>query len=152
MAEITLDGLAHSYLDDPKGADDFALKELNHVWHDGEAYALLGPSGCGKSTTLRMIAGLEQITGGTLEIDGTVVKTVTDAELIPDIYSYMIVSREMNSGVKPASWASPADGEAIEVLPYRPRDPGLYARNIWAYRDRLADDRALIDYVRVWQP
>ena len=43
MAKITLDNLAHSYLPKPTCEDDFALKELNHDWADGEAYALLGP-------------------------------------------------------------------------------------------------------------
>ena len=42
MAKITLDNLAHSYLPHPKGEADFALKELNHDWEDGAAYALLG--------------------------------------------------------------------------------------------------------------
>jgi len=58
MAKITLDNLAHSYLPNPKSEDDFALKELNHDWADGEAYALLGASGCGKSTLLNIISGL----------------------------------------------------------------------------------------------
>ncbi len=58
MAKITLDNLAHSYLPNPKSEDDYALKELNHVWADGEAYALLGSSGCGKSTLLNLISGL----------------------------------------------------------------------------------------------
>ena len=57
MARITLDNLAHSYLSHPKGEDDYALKELNHVWEDGGAYALLGPSGCGKTTLLNIISG-----------------------------------------------------------------------------------------------
>lgn len=47
-----------------------AVKELNLSCEDGEFLALLGPSGCGKSTTLRMIAGLEEITGGELRIGG----------------------------------------------------------------------------------
>ncbi|KJZ18321.1 ABC transporter ATP-binding protein [Loktanella sp. S4079] len=58
MAKITLDNLAHSYLPNPGGEDDYALKELNHDWTDGEAYALLGSSGCGKSTLLNIISGL----------------------------------------------------------------------------------------------
>ncbi len=58
MAKITLDNLAHSYLPKPQSEDDFALKELNHDWADGEAYALLGSSGCGKSTLLNIISGL----------------------------------------------------------------------------------------------
>ena len=58
MAKITLDNLAHSYLPNPKGEEDYALKALNHDWVDGEAYALLGASGCGKSTLLNIISGL----------------------------------------------------------------------------------------------
>ena len=38
---------------------------------DGEFMVLVGPSGCGKSTALRMIAGLEDVTGGTIRIGGT---------------------------------------------------------------------------------
>ena len=48
MAKITLDNLAHSYLANPKGPEDYALQQLDHDWADGEAYALLGASGCGK--------------------------------------------------------------------------------------------------------
>ena len=58
MARITLDNLAHSYLANPSSEDDWALKELNHTWEDGAAYALLGASGCGKSTLLNIISGL----------------------------------------------------------------------------------------------
>ncbi len=58
MAQITLDNLAHSYLPNPQGEDDYALKQLDHVWEDGQAYALLGASGCGKSTLLNIISGL----------------------------------------------------------------------------------------------
>ncbi len=58
MAKITLENLAHSYKPKPQHEDDFALKELNHDWADGEAYALLGASGCGKSTLLNIISGL----------------------------------------------------------------------------------------------
>ena len=47
---------------------------------DGEFVALVGPSGCGKSTTLRMIAGLEEISGGTISIGGTVINGLEPAE------------------------------------------------------------------------
>ena len=58
MARITLDKLAHSYLPHPTTDADFALKQIDHVWEDGGAYALLGPSGCGKTTLLNIISGL----------------------------------------------------------------------------------------------
>ena len=58
MAQITLKNLAHSYFPNPRSDDDFALKEMDHVWDDGGAYALLGSSGCGKSTLLNIISGL----------------------------------------------------------------------------------------------
>ena len=58
MARITLDKLAHSYRPHPKGPEDYALKEIDTVWDDGGAYALLGPSGCGKTTMLNVISGL----------------------------------------------------------------------------------------------
>jgi multiple sugar transport system ATP-binding protein len=47
---------------------------------DGEFVVLVGPSGCGKSTTLRMIAGLEEITGGQIRIDGRVVNDLQPKE------------------------------------------------------------------------
>lgn len=51
-----------------KVINDFAVKDLSFECKDGEFIGILGPSGCGKSTTLRMIAGLEQITGGDIYI------------------------------------------------------------------------------------
>ncbi|MEO3416058.1 ABC transporter ATP-binding protein [Roseovarius sp. CAU 1744] len=76
MAKITLDNLAHSYLPNPGSEDDFALKELNHDWADGEAYALLGSSGCGKSTLLNIISGLLRPSQGRILFND---RDVTDA-------------------------------------------------------------------------
>ncbi|MEM7092540.1 MAG: sn-glycerol-3-phosphate ABC transporter ATP-binding protein UgpC [Actinomycetota bacterium] len=50
-----------------------AVKDLNLEIEEGEFLVMVGPSGCGKSTTLRMIAGLEEITGGDISIAGNVV-------------------------------------------------------------------------------
>jgi len=47
-----------------------AVNSVSMNIHEGEFFALLGPSGCGKTTLLRLIAGLEQLTGGSLEING----------------------------------------------------------------------------------
>ncbi|MFC6615131.1 ABC transporter ATP-binding protein [Halopenitus salinus] len=69
MVETTLNELRKEY-GDVVAADDVSL-----TLHDGEFIVLLGPSGCGKSTTLRMIAGLEEPTSGTITVDG---EDVTD--------------------------------------------------------------------------
>ncbi|AKO95372.1 MAG: ABC transporter ATP-binding protein [Marinovum algicola] len=76
MAKITLDNLAHSYLPKPQSEDDYALKELNHDWQDGAAYALLGSSGCGKSTLLNIISGLLRPSQGRILFND---RDVTDA-------------------------------------------------------------------------
>ena len=55
------------------GKDTVAVQDFNLDIADKEFIVFVGPSGCGKSTTLRMIAGLEDISGGTVEIDGVVV-------------------------------------------------------------------------------
>ncbi|MFI9330997.1 ABC transporter ATP-binding protein [Kitasatospora sp. NPDC052868] len=68
MAEIVLDGITKRY---PDGS--VAVHDIDLTVADGEFVILVGPSGCGKSTTLNMIAGLEDITAGTLRIGGQVV-------------------------------------------------------------------------------
>ena len=54
-----------------------AVKDLNLDVRDGEFMVLVGPSGCGKTTALRMVAGLENISSGTLRIGGRPVNDVT---------------------------------------------------------------------------
>jgi multiple sugar transport system ATP-binding protein len=72
MAVVTLSGLTKVYDRGHAPAVDAVSLEIR----DGEFMVLLGPSGCGKTTTLRMIAGLESISAGTLAIDGRVVNGV----------------------------------------------------------------------------
>jgi glycerol transport system ATP-binding protein len=92
MARITLDNLAHSYLSHPKGEDDYALKELNHVWEDGAAYALLGASGCGKSTLLNIISGLLQPSQGRILFDDRDVTHAATAERnIAQVFQFPVV-------------------------------------------------------------
>jgi len=57
-----------------------AVFELTLEAHDGEFLVLVGPSGCGKTTALRMVAGLEDISGGTVKIGGRVVNDVSSKE------------------------------------------------------------------------
>ena len=68
MANVSLKNVKKQYENGFVAVHDFNL-EIK----DEEFVVLVGPSGCGKSTTLRMIAGLEDITGGTISIDDTVV-------------------------------------------------------------------------------
>lgn len=92
MAKITLDNLAHSYLPNPKSEDDYALKELNHDWGDGEAYALLGASGCGKSTLLNIISGLLHPSQGRILFNDLDVTNAPTAERnIAQVFQFPVV-------------------------------------------------------------
>jgi len=71
MAEVTLTGVSKLYSNNVSAVSDFSLSIA-----DGEFVVFVGPSGCGKSTTLRMIAGLEDISRGTIAIGGRVVNNV----------------------------------------------------------------------------
>ena len=68
MASVKLTNVKKIY-----GKDTVAVQDFNLDIADKEFIVFVGPSGCGKSTTLRMIAGLEDISDGTVEIDGVVV-------------------------------------------------------------------------------
>jgi glycerol transport system ATP-binding protein len=97
MAKITLDNLAHSYVPNPQSEDDFALKELNHDWVDGEAYALLGSSGCGKSTLLNIISGLlEPSQGRILFNDEDVTHAPTAERNIAQVFQFPVVYDTMS--------------------------------------------------------
>ena len=71
MAGVALEQVSKVY---PNGFK--AIEDLNLEIQDGEFLVLVGPSGCGKSTALRMVAGLEEISGGELRIDDRVVNDV----------------------------------------------------------------------------
>ncbi len=73
MATVSLKKLSKVYAGTKKNPDFQAVKGIDLEILDKEFMVLVGPSGCGKSTTLRMIAGLEEITDGTISIDDTVV-------------------------------------------------------------------------------
>ena len=75
MATISLDHVSKVY---PNGAE--AVTDLSLDVADGEFMILVGPSGCGKTTALRMVAGLEDITGGTVKVGGTVVNDLSPRE------------------------------------------------------------------------
>ncbi|HEX9032264.1 MAG TPA: ATP-binding cassette domain-containing protein, partial [Streptosporangiaceae bacterium] len=71
MGKIVLDHVSKVYTGSVKGVDDLSLDIA-----DGEFMVLVGPSGCGKSTALRSIAGLEEITSGTISIGDRIVNNL----------------------------------------------------------------------------
>ncbi|SFR50576.1 ABC transporter ATP-binding protein [Litoreibacter janthinus] len=75
MADLKLTGVGKKY-----GGTVEVLKEIDLDITTGELIVFVGPSGCGKSTLLRMIAGLEKITSGELQIDGEVMNDVPPAQ------------------------------------------------------------------------
>ena len=106
MASVVLENLTRHFKG-PKGEIIRAVEQLNLTVANGELLVLVGSSGCGKSTTLRLIAGLEEITSGTVSIDGKVVNQVAPAER--DIamvfqnfalYPHMTVHENMAFGLK----------------------------------------------------
>jgi multiple sugar transport system ATP-binding protein len=87
MAEVVLDRVNKQYENGFHAVQDLSLDIA-----DGEFLVLVGPSGCGKSTALRMVAGLEDISSGTLHIGGRVVNTLSpkDRDIAMVFQSYAL--------------------------------------------------------------
>ncbi|QSX00699.1 ABC transporter ATP-binding protein [Haloterrigena alkaliphila] len=68
MTEVTIDGVTKTFQD--SNGEIVAVDDVTIEIEDGEFLVLVGPSGCGKSTTLRMVAGLETVTDGSIRLDG----------------------------------------------------------------------------------
>ena len=103
MAEIKLNHIYKKY----DNAEKFSVTDFNLDIKDNEFIVFVGPSGCGKSTTLRMVAGLEDITKGDLVIDGQVVNDVApktrDIAMVFQnyaLYPHMTVRENMAFGLK----------------------------------------------------
>jgi multiple sugar transport system ATP-binding protein len=101
MATVTFDNVTKKY------GDVLAVNDLNLAINDGEFMVLVGPSGCGKTTSLRMIAGLEEITAGELKIGDRVVNDVPpkdrDIAMVFQsyaLYPHMTVRDNMAFGLK----------------------------------------------------
>ena len=92
MAKITLSGIRHSYLPDPRSPEDYAIKGIDHDWRDGGAYALLGPSGCGKTTLLNIISGLVAPSEGKILFDGKDVTALPpDQRNIAQVFQFPVI-------------------------------------------------------------
>src|ERR1700722_12844943 len=106
MARVSLEHLVKVF-PEKGGLGVTAVKNINLEVEDREFMVLVGPSGCGKSTTLRMIAGLEEITSGTVSIGGRLVNDVLpkdrDIAMVFQnyaLYPHMTVYENMAFGLK----------------------------------------------------
>lgn len=92
MARITLDHIRHAYGPNPTSPQDYALREVDHEWDDGGAYALLGPSGCGKTTLLNIISGLVRPSEGRILFNGQdVTQLSTEQRNIAQVFQFPVV-------------------------------------------------------------
>ena len=150
MATVTLDHVNKVY------SNGFhAVNDLSVDIREGEFMVLVGPSGCGKTTALRMVAGLEEITGGTLSIGGKVVNDQTPKER--DIamvfqnyalYPHMTVAANIGFGLKlrklPKDQIAAKVKETSEILglsQWLDRKPGQLSGG---QRQRVAMGRAIV--------
>jgi multiple sugar transport system ATP-binding protein len=106
MAKVSIENLVKTY-PEKHGPGVTAVNNISLTIEDREFMVLVGPSGCGKSTTLRMIAGLEEISGGSISIDGRVVNNVLprdrDIAMVFQnyaLYPHMSVYDNMAFGLK----------------------------------------------------
>lgn len=121
MATLKLENINKIYDNNVQAVHDFNL-DIN----DKEFIVFVGPSGCGKSTTLRMIAGLEEITSGNLYIDGTLVNTMMakdrDIAMVFQnyaLYPHMTIYKNMSFGLEIRKIPVPVldkDGNEIKVI------------------------------------
>jgi multiple sugar transport system ATP-binding protein len=150
MARIALEHVEKVY-----GGNVKALDDLNLEVKEGEFMVLVGPSGCGKSTALRSIAGLEEITGGTISIGDRVVNDLPpkdrDIAMVFQnyaLYPHMTVADNLAFGLKlrhtPKAEIKRRVGEAAEMLglePYLARKPAALSGG---QRQRVAMGRAIV--------
>jgi multiple sugar transport system ATP-binding protein len=150
MAQITLDRLTKRY---PDGYE--AVRDMSLEIQDGEFVILVGPSGCGKSTALRMIAGLEDITDGTLKIGDEVVndRAPKDRDIAMvfqnyALYPHMTVADNMGFALKIAGMNKDEIRKRVEeaakvldLTEYLDRKPKALSGG---QRQRVAMGRAIV--------
>ncbi len=160
MARVVIENLVKTY-PEKNGPGVTAVKGINLTIEDREFMVLVGPSGCGKSTTLRMIAGLEDISGGTITIDGKVVNNVLpkdrDIAMVFQnyaLYPHMSVYDNMAFGLKlrkfPKKEIDARVREAAAMLglePYLERKPKALSGG---QRQRVAVGRAIVRKPKVF--
>jgi multiple sugar transport system ATP-binding protein len=150
MAEVTFDSVSKIYPDGTR-----AVNDMNLDIRDGEFMVLVGPSGCGKTTALRMVAGLEEISEGTLKIGDRVVNNVAprnrDIAMVFQsyaLYPHLTVYDNIAFGLRlrktPKSEIDTRVREAARVLdlePFLERKPRALSGG---QRQRVAMGRAIV--------
>jgi sn-glycerol 3-phosphate transport system ATP-binding protein len=156
MANVTLRNVRKTY------AGGFeAIKGIDFAVGDGQFCVLVGPSGCGKSTLLRMVAGLETITSGEIDIGGRIVNQIEPAER--DIamvfqnyalYPHMSVYNNMAYGLRNRGMAEPEidtrvreAARILEIGPMLERKPRQLSGG---QRQRVAMGRAIVRQPKVF--
>lgn len=159
MASVTLEHLSKNFGDDRR--PNFAVRDLSLEIHDREFLVIVGPSGCGKTTTLRMIAGLERMSGGDISIDGRVVNDVLPkdrniAMVFQDyaLYPHMSVFDNMAFGLKLRGFPYPEVqarvqnvARTLDMESYLDRKPGELSGG---QRQRVALGRAIVRNPKVF--
>ncbi|HEX3896083.1 MAG TPA: sn-glycerol-3-phosphate ABC transporter ATP-binding protein UgpC [Rudaea sp.] len=156
MASVTLEKIRKVY---PGGV--VAVAGADFSVEDGELLVLVGPSGCGKTTTLRMIAGLETITSGTLKIGDRIVNDVEpkdrDIAMVFQnyaLYPHMTVAENLGFGLKLRGESRDEiakrvkeSADLLELGPYLDRLPRALSGG---QRQRVALGRALVRSPQVY--
>ena len=156
MARVTLHNVSKIYEGNVRAVNDISL-----TIQDKEFVVLVGPSGCGKSTALRMIAGLEEISTGTISIDDTVVNGVApkdrDIAMVFQnyaLYPHMSVFENLAFGLKLRNHSKEEIGnrvqEAAKILgidKFLDRKPKALSGG---QRQRVALGRAIVRHPKVF--
>jgi multiple sugar transport system ATP-binding protein len=151
MATVTFAHATRVY----PGVERPAVDSLDLQIADGEFLVLVGPSGCGKSTSLRMLAGLEDVTRGTVHIGDRDVSNLPpkdrDIAMVFQnyaLYPHMTVAENMGFALKIAKWSAPDIRQRVEeaahlldLVPYLDRKPKALSGG---QRQRVAMGRAIV--------